>query len=247
MQISVKTPPELTLRVMEKCALLNREYPSGFAFSSAWQCIIGMNHPHSSFHPLHLVSDYYYKVGREMELQPPSKRKPEPDNIMAQLADQDRAKRAAEAAERLEEFRAQWKTQTPPKHLHLKISDGGIDLVNLIRHKADWLRLKPNAFVVACLRDCLDAMDDPQKALRPPPIVVDYWTVSKAHLGPKAKDVIEKMVWGSQERMIRDRSGPILDTLIRFALKEEWETPLKQILSDAGVFPEEGEMGKEEE
>ena len=90
-------------------------------------------------------------------------------------------------------------------------------------------------------------MDDPQKALRPPPIVVDYWTASKAHLEPKAKDVIEKMVWGSQERMIRDRSGPILDTLIRFALKEEWETPLKQILSDAGVFPEEREMGKEEE
>ena len=39
MQLSIKTPPELTLPVLEKCAALGATSPSHFAGDCAFQCI----------------------------------------------------------------------------------------------------------------------------------------------------------------------------------------------------------------
>ncbi len=237
MQISVKTPPELTVPILEKCAVLKWPYPSSIAQDCTFQCIQWMDRPHSPFRPLDFVERYFYAMGREEELFPPT---PKPsDDLLRPLEKKYQAERAEEAAKRLAEFHEQTKKQPPPKHLQLKISEGMISLPKRIREKAAWLQIKPNALVVACLRDCLAAMDDPKKAWVPPPIVVDFWTVSKAHLRAKPKDALGAMVLKMQEGMFRSRSGPLLDTLIRYALKEEWQTPLEQILRDAGVFPED--------
>ncbi len=242
MQISVKPPPEMTLRVLEKCATLDYNYPSGLAGECVWQCLVCMDHPHSRFNPLRIVEKYFYALGREMELF--AHPKTEQHQLKQMMIDKDRARRASEASLRIREFRAQWKKKAPPKHLHLKLSSGVTGVTKELRAKADWLRMKPNTLAVACLRDCINAMDDPKKAMVPPPIVVDFWTISKAHLRPKLRSTIEVITHNSQERMIRERSGPILDTLIRCYLKEEWETTLKQILTDAGVFQEKRESKK---
>jgi hypothetical protein len=235
MQLSIKTPPELTLPVLEKCAVLAERIPSHFVADCVWQCLKAMDLPHLPFHSLDKVSKYYYASGREHEILPRSSKKPDP--LIQRLTDQDRAKRAKEAARRLTEFRAELKKQPPSKHLHLKISQGMDDLPQRIKEKATWLRLSPNALVMACLRDCLAAMDDAGKAIVPPPIVVDFWTVSHAKLRPKAANVSERMMMDSYEKILRERNVPILDTVIRFALAEKWDTSLEQILRDAGVLP----------
>jgi hypothetical protein len=237
MQLSIKTPPELTLPVLEKCAVLTEQVPSAFVTDCVWQCRKAMDLPHRPFHPLEMVVKYYHASGREKEIMPRSKE--EDDSLIRQLTEQNRAKRAKEAARRLTEFHTQLKQQPPTKHLHLKISEGWDHLPKRIKEKATWLRISPNALVVACLRDCLAAMDDPKKALVPPPIVVDFWTVSHAKLRPKAASVIERMMMDSYEKMLRERSGPILDTIVRCALAEKWDTPLEQILREASVVPRE--------
>jgi hypothetical protein len=227
MQISIKTPPELTLPTLEKCAVLGERAPSHFVADCVWQCLKAMEAPQRPFHPFDLVGRYYHESGRENEILP--RTPPKPNSLIQRLSEQDGAKRAKEAARRLTEFRAQVKRQPPSKHLHLKISRGMNDLPKRIKEKATWLRLSPNALVMACLRDCLAAMDDAGKAIVPPPIVVDFWTVSHAKRRPKAANAVEKM--------LRERGGPILDTIIRLALAEQWDISLKQILRDAGVLP----------
>jgi hypothetical protein len=78
---------------------------------------------------------------------------------------------------------------------------------------------------------------DPKKALVPPPIVVEYWTVSHAKRRKKAADVFDAMKMNSYEEMIRARGSPILDTIVRLTASEQWDATLKQILEDADVFP----------
>ena len=48
----------------------------------------------------------------------------------------------------------------------------------------------------------------------------------------KAANVIEVMLMESYEEMLRERSGPILDTIVRLALSEQWDATLKQILQE---------------
>jgi hypothetical protein len=239
MQLSIKTPPELTLPILEKCAVLAELVPSSFANVCAWQCLKWMPHPHERFYPLDNVIRYYHASGRELEILPRSK--DEDDSLIRQLTDQNRAKRAKEAAKRRTEFRSQVKRQPPSKHLHLKISEGIDDLPKRIKEKATWLRISPNALVVACLRDCLAAMDDPKKALVPPPIVVDFWAVSHSKSRRKSTSVIDSMVMRSLEGVMRERSVPILDTIVRLALSEQWDVSLEQILRDADVITEKRE------
>jgi hypothetical protein len=119
---------------------------------------------------------------------------------------------------------------------------GSLGLPQRVKAKAKWLRLTPNALVVACLRDCLEAMDDPKKALVPPPIVVEFWTVSHAKLRPEPDGVIQAMILETYEAILRKRSGPILDTIIRLALSEKWDASLEQILRDADVITKDREM-----
>ncbi len=42
--------------------------------------------------------------------------------------------------------------------------------------------------------------------------------------------------------ILRQRSGPILDTIIRLALAEKWDATLEQILRDADVITKDREM-----
>jgi hypothetical protein len=114
------------------------------------------------------------------------------------------------------------------------------NLPQRIKAKAEWLRVAPNALVMACLRDCLEAMDDPRKAITPPPIVVNFWALSHAKLRPKAANAVESMVLESYEKMLRERSGPILDTIVRLALSEQWNVTLERILRDADVISKIG-------
>ena len=190
------------------------------------------------FHPLGMVEKYYRALGREDELLTgPTKKK---DEFLDRLADEDRKKRARESAHRLAEFHRL--TKTRPKHLHLKLSQGMGELPQRVKAKASWLRMAPNSLIVACLRDCLEAMDDPSKALVPPPIVVEFWTISHAKSRPKAKGAVEAMMLETFGEILRQRSGPILDTVIRLALAEKWDATLEQILRDADVVTENREM-----
>jgi hypothetical protein len=239
MQLSIKTPPEMTLPVLEKCAVLAEQVPSSFAAACTWECLRLMNHPHARLYPLEMVIKYYHASGREREILP--RPKEEEETLIRQLTDQNRAKRAKEAAKRRTEFRAQVKRQPPSKHLHLKISGGTDDLPKRIKEKATWLRISPNALVVACLRDCLEAMDNPKKALVPPPIVVDFWAVSHSQSRRESTDAIDSMVMRSLEGVMRERSVPILDTIVRLALSEQWDVSLEQILRDADVITEKRE------
>ncbi len=181
MQISVKTPPELSLPLLEKCAASGEDSPSHFMQDCVWQCVRYMESPHLPFHPLGMVEKYYRALGREDELLTgPTKKK---DELLDRLADEDRKKRARESAHRLAEFYRL--TKTPPKHLHLKLSQGMGELPQRVKAKANWLRMTPNSLIVACLRDCLEAMDDPSKALVPPPIVVEFWTHLPRKVSPQ--------------------------------------------------------------
>jgi hypothetical protein len=240
MQLSVKTPPELTLPILEKCAVMAERMPSSFATTCAYQCLKWMNLPHARFHPLEVVTKFYLASGRELEILP--RPKEEDDSLIGQLAEQNRAKRAKEAARRAAEFRAQIKNHPPTKHLHLKISEGIDELPKRIKEKAAWLRLSPNALVVACLRDCLAAMDDPKKAHLPPPVVVDFWAASHAKARRKVKGAIDAMVLESLELIVRQRSGPILDTIVRLTLAERWDASLEQILREADVLSDRREF-----
>ena len=235
MQISIKTPPELTLPLLEKCAELGPISPSHFAGDCTYQCINWMGIPHASFIPFPLVRRYYHATGREDELRPSPA--PKQDALMERLTEENKAKRAKEAAKRLSDFRAHLKAHPLSKHLHIKISPGMSELTDKIKAKAAWLRTSPNAFVVACVRDCLEAMNDPKKALVPPPCVVDFWTVSHAKRRKKAADVFDAMRMNSYEERLRERGGPILDTIVRLTVSEQWDATLKQILEDADVFP----------
>ena len=240
MQISVKTPPELSLPLLEKCAACGEDSPSHFMQDCVWQCVRYMESPHMPFHPLGMVEKYYRALGREDELlSSPAKKK---DQFLDRLADEDRKKRARESAHRLAEFHARAKTRPKPKHLHLKLSQGMGELPQRVKAKASWLRMAPNSLIVACLRDCLEAMDDPSKALVPPPIVVEFWTISHAKSRPKAKGAVEAMMLETFGEILRQRSGPILDTVIRLALAEKWDATLEQILRDADVVTENREM-----
>jgi hypothetical protein len=240
MQLSVKTPPELTLPILEKCAILAERPPSQFATACTHQCLKWMNLPHARFYPLDLVTKFYLAMGRELEILP--RPKEEDDSLIGQLAERNRAKRAKEAAHRMTEFRAQIKKHPPTKHLHLKISEGIDELPTRIKEKAAWLRVSPNALVVACLRDCLAAMNDPKKAHVPPPVVVDFWAASHAKARRKAKGAMDAMVQESLESIVRQRSGPILDTIVRLTLAEKWDASLEQILRDADVLSDQREF-----
>ena len=231
MQLSIKTPPHLTRPLLEKCAVFGEETPSSLASDCTWQCVKWMDLPHAPFHPLNVVQRYYHALGREDEFLLPSKKG---DAVMERLTAESRKKRAHEAAERLKKRKALFKKQAPPKHLHLKISQGMNDLPQRIKLKAEWLRITANAFVIGCVEGCLEAMDDPMKAFAPPPIVVEFWSVSQAKLRPDpASNALEGMIQESYAEALRERSGPILDTIIRFALCEQWDVTLKQILEDA--------------
>jgi hypothetical protein len=240
MQISVKTPPELSLPLLEKCAAYGTDSPSHFLQDCVWQCVQWMDTPHRPFHPLPMVEKYYRAMGREDELLSSPKKKQ--DEIVQRLTDEDKRRRAKEAAQRLADFHALIKKQPVPKHLHLKISQGMGELPQRVKAKAKWLHVAANALIVACLRDCLDAMDDPKKALVPPPVVVEFWTASHAKLRPKPKGVDEAMVLETYEAILRKRGGPILDTIVRLALSEQWDTSLEQILRDADVITKDREM-----
>jgi hypothetical protein len=113
------------------------------------------------------------------------------------------------------------------------------DLPQQIKAKADWLRITPNALVVACLRDGLEAMDDSLTAICPPPIVVQFWSVSHAKSRRKAISAADAMVLETIESMLRKRNGPILDTIVRHALSDQWDVTLKQILREADALPVE--------
>jgi hypothetical protein len=213
MQISVKTPPGLSLPLLEKCAAYGEDSPSHFLQDCVWQCLEWMDTPHRPFRPLYMVEKYYRALGREDQLLAAPKKKQ--DEIVQRITDEDRAKRVKEAAKRLAEFHVQIKKKSAPKHLHLKISQGMGELPQRIKAKAKWLRVAPNALVMACLRDCLEAMDDPKRALVPPPTVVEFWAVSHAKLRPKPKGAAGAMVLETYETILRGRSGPILHVIVQ--------------------------------
>lgn len=106
----------------------------------------------------------------------------------------------------------------------------------------DYVGPDANALVTACVRDCLAAMDDPRKALIPPPIAVEFWAVSHAKLRPKPKGAAGAMALETYEEILRRRSGPILDTIVRLALAEQWDATLEQILREADVISEDRRM-----
>jgi hypothetical protein len=237
MQLSIKTPPELTLPLLEKCAVLAERAPSHVTCLLAWQCLKWMDMPHRPFQPLELIRHYYGVSGREMELL--SREEKAQDILMERLIVQNREKRAAQAASRLADFKASLKREPPPKHLHIKISQGTDDLPQRIKAKAAWLRITPNALVVACLRDGLEAMDDPTKALLPPPIVDQFWSASHAKHRRKPTDVIDAMIMKNLDEALRQRGDPILDTVIRLALSNRWDATLREILCDADALSSE--------
>ena len=238
MQLSVKTSPELTLPLLEKCAVLAERYPSYFVTNIVWQCVKCMNLPHHDpFHPLDIVQTYYREAGKEGQLLFHNRK--ERDTLIEGLIERDQQKRAKEAARRLAEFRASLHKEPPPKHLHLKISQGIDDLPLRIKAKAEWLRMSPNALVMACLRDVFAAMDNLAQAVVPPPIVVQFWSVSHAKERRRAKDAIDAMIMRNLDGTLRQRSGPILDTIVRFAVSEQWDVTLRQILRDADALPNE--------
>jgi hypothetical protein len=237
MQLSIKTPPELTLALLEKCAVFAEKIPSHLVTDLAWQCVKWMDMPHGPFHPLELVQRYYWLSGRESDLL--VRKEKEQDKLIASLTLRNRKKRAAEAATRLKEFKISLKKQPPPKHLHLKISQGMSDLPQRIKAKAEWLRMTPNALVMACLRDGLEAMDDPARAAVPPPIVVQFWSVSHAKLRRKPANVTDTMIMKNLDETLRQRGCPILDTVIRLALSERWDATLREILRDADALSNE--------
>ncbi len=78
MQISIKTPPELTLPILEKCAELAERQLSSLAGECAWQCLKAMDAPHHRFHTLEIVEKYYHASGRENEILPQSAARPDP-------------------------------------------------------------------------------------------------------------------------------------------------------------------------
>ncbi len=225
MQLSVKTPAELTVPTLEACAIVDYRNPSAFVSDCVFQCIQGMDSPHSNFTPLRMVEKYYEALGQEAKLQGKG-------NFFQVSAQK---KRMTEARKRVSAMRSGF-PKGFPKHLPIKISPAGVDLTERIKAKVAWLQISPNAFVMRCLRDCIEAMDDPKKALLPPPVVVDFWTASHARLRPKPKDGLEAMVLASQETILRQKSIPILDTIVRLAQREQWDADLKTILRDAGVL-----------
>jgi len=233
MQLSIKIPSELTRPLLEKCAVLAENVPSHVVTDLAWQCVKWMDMPHRNFHPLQLVQRYYFCAGREDEL---GLRKKDPDKLVESYIAEDQASRFVGTNERLTKFKASLKRKPSAKQLYLKISQGMGELPQRIKAKADWLRMTPNAFVVACLRDGLEAMDSPAKALIPPPIVLDFWSVSHAESRRKATNAGDAMVMETLEASLRKRSGPILDTVVRYALCEKWDVTLKEILCDADAL-----------
>lgn len=241
MQLSIKPPPELTVPILEKCAVIGEAFHSVFAHNCVAYCLDWMEIPRDEYRSFtsSIIGKYYYALGREDELLPSIKEEKEP-SLAQRLAKQYQEERAKGANERLQKLRSQFEKQPPPKHLHLKISKGLGDMPTLIKEKCAWLRLTPNAFVVACLRDCLAAMDDVQKALIAPPIAVDFWTLSHVREQRKAKDGMEAFVMHSIRSMLLNRSGPILDTIVRHAINEQWDTSLKKILIEADALTETG-------
>jgi hypothetical protein len=242
MQLSIKTPPELTLPILTKCAEMAERHPSYFAMECAWQCLKIMDLPHRADERLDIVERYYLAVGRENEIWPSPKKTEPITPLLIELAKKDRAKRAKESGQRLKEFQAQLKKEPPTKHLHLKISEGIDNLPKRIKDKATWLRISPNALVTACLRNCVEAMDDPKKALVPPPIVVDFWAVSRVKSRRKPSDALDNMFMKSLEVMLKKRGGPILDTIVRLTVSEQWDVTLEQILREADVMTEKREF-----
>jgi hypothetical protein len=229
MQLSVKTPRDLSLPFLEKLAEIKHPIPSAYAADCVFHCIQAMKTPYRDFNPLPIVADYYFLTGREHKLRPESK---DTHPALRELEAKSRAQRAKESSERLRKFREQTTKSTSPPHVHLKISG---DLPEEIKEKAAWLGLRSNAFVVKCLRDCLAAMDDPLKAIVPLPIIVEFWTISKAHLRAAPASSIDAMVFHTQERMVRERKIQIMDTVVRYVINGEWQTPLQTILRDAGL------------
>ncbi len=240
MQMSIKTPPELTLPILKKCAEMAERFPSSLVADCVWQCLRLMDSPNRANEVLRTVQRYYAAVGRENEIRPPEATD-SLDPLLQELDAKSRAKRAKEAAERLKAFHAKLKDEPPSKHLHLKISEGDDDLPKRIKEKAVWLRMKPNALVVSCMRDCLSAMDDPKKAIVPLPIIVDYWTIS--HTKPR-QEPLSDMWWvlRSLEGVVRRRGGPVLDTVVRLTVAEKWDATLEQILREADIITENREF-----
>ncbi len=243
MQLSIKTPPDLTLPILKKCAVLAEPYPSNFTMACTSQCLKAMDTPHDRFRILEIVEKFYRASGRENEMLPHSEKAH--DSLIQEIAEKDRAKRAKEAARRLAEFHARLKKQPPAKHLHLKISEGIDNLPQRIREKALWLRISPNALVTACLRDCLTAMDDPRKASLPSPIVIDFWAISHTKSGRKTAGAVDAMVMKTIGGTLRQRSGPILDTIVRLTLAGQWDVTLEQILREADVMTEKREFKRQ--
>ena len=209
--------------------------PSSFVNACTFQCMHAMQSPHAPVQPLHIVSNYYFAVGRESDLSP-QHRQTDPD-IVAQLISNDRAKRAAEAESRLQTLRASFEQQPPGKHLHLKISEGGSQLPQRVHECAKWLHLSPNMVVTECVRDCISAMEDPALAVVPLPIVIRYWTETNAKLRAQPSNATEAMILHSLEKMLRGRSGPVMDTIVRLALAQDWNKTLEQILREADAIP----------
>ena len=234
MQLSIKTPPELTLPLLEKCAVFGEKTPSRLVADLAWQCLKWMDMSHIPFQPLELVQRYYQVIGKEDDLPTHQQEK---DKLIKRLIEKDRARRSVEARKRLKSFWASLKKQ-PPKQLHLKISQGMNNLPQRIKAKADWLRITPNALVVACVRDGLEAMDDPMKAIVPPPIVTQFWSVSHSK-SRKAVDFTDVIALEALENVLRNRSGPILDTIVRCALFKEWDVTLRDILREADALSDD--------
>jgi hypothetical protein len=235
MQLSIKIPPELALPLLERCAVFGEKIPSRLVTDLTWQCLKWMDMPFTPFYPLDLVQRYYRGCGREHELLIHTKEK---DEVIERLMEKDRSKRLAAAGESLKQFWTSLNKQLP-KQLHLKISQGMNNLPQRIKAKAEWLRVTPNALVVACLRDGLDAMDDPMKAMSPPSIVTQFWSVSHAKSRRKASNASEAMVSETIENILRSRSGPIVDTIVRCALFEEWDVTLREILREADALSDD--------
>jgi hypothetical protein len=242
MQMSIKTPPSMTYLILAKCAEMAERFPSSFVSECVWQCLRLMDLPERANERVSTVLRYYAAVGRENEILPPSKSTNSLDPLLQELDAKSRAKRAKEAAERLKAFHAKLKTEPLGKHLNLKISEGDDDLPKRIKEKAVWLRVKPNALVVSCVRDCLLAMGDPKKALVPPPTVVDYWTISHTKPRQPSPSGVDMWILRSLEGVVRRRGGPVLDTIVRLTVAEQWEATLEQILREADVITDKREF-----
>jgi ribosomal protein L31E len=242
MQMSVKTPPDMTFLILVKCAEMNERFPSSFVSDCVWQCLRLMDLPERANELIETVKRYYFAVGRENKVLPAQKVTQTTTDLLSELEERSRAERAKEAAKRLKEFHARLKKEPLPKHLNLKISEGIDDLPKRIKEKAVWLRVKPNALVVSCVRDCLLAMDDPKKAVVPLPTVVDYWTISHTKPRQPSPNGIDMWVLRSLEGVVRRRSGPVLDTIVRLTVAEQWDATLEQILREADVITDKREF-----